>query len=171
MGIKPLYYGFNNGYFFTSELKILKNLKSEFHLSINKQALSNFLSYSYIKNPETIYENIYKLEPGSILSVNLNRETNIQKYWQLGNFISEKYNTKINEKEFISEIDDLIHDSVRQRMLADVPIGCFLSGGIDSSLVASIMQKNSTSKINTFTIGFKDRIIMKQFMQKKLLNI
>ena len=154
--------------FFTSELKILKNLKSEFHLSINKQALSNFLSYSYIKNPETIYENIYKLEPGSILSVNLNRETNIQKYWQLGNFISEKYNTKINEKEFISEIDDLIHDSVRQRMLADVPIGCFLSGGIDSSLVASIMQKNSTSKINTFTIGFKESNYNEAIYAKKI---
>ena len=156
IGIKPLYYGKQNGiFYFSSELKPIKdNLKLNF--SINKYALKKFCEYSYIATPDSIFNNIYKLEPGHILEIDLKLNISKKKYWNMKDYVGKKNLHSSNFSNLKSQITSLIEDSVKKRMISDVPIGCFLSGGIDSSLVASIMQKNSNKKINTFTIGFEE---------------
>jgi len=156
IGIKPLYYGKQNGiFYFSSEINAIKNnLKLNF--SVNKFALKKFFEYSYISSPESIYNNISKLDPGHILEIDTSLNITKKKYWDLSDYLEIKGSDSKNIYDIENNITDLLEDSIKKRMISDVPIGCFLSGGIDSSIVASIMQKNSIKKINTFTIGFEE---------------
>jgi len=157
IGIKPLYYYAKDGNFaFGSELKALLKYPY-FEKEIDPETILLFLLLQYIAAPKTIFKNCYKLLPGHYLSINKNSEIQVEKYWDVINFLdSEQAEAKRSEEEYTESLEELLTDSVRDRMISDVPIGAFLSGGIDSSLVVSLMQKVSDKPIDTFSIGFKE---------------
>lgn len=157
-GEKPLYYGYiNKDFVFASELKALK-VHPNFNNELDRDSISDFLQYSYISHPKSIYKNILKLPPAKILSINLkNNTTNLLTYWSLEAEIPNNAANKLsNENELLTTLHDQLTNAVNDQMLADVPVGAFLSGGIDSSLIVALMQKLSNSKVNTFSIGFSD---------------
>ena len=122
----------------------------------NLATLPYFFQFGYIPSPYTIFENCFKLEAGKYLELELdNFEVKIIKYWDVNDFYL-KNKIKKNEKEIIEDLEHLLEDAINLRMISDVPIGVFLSGGYDSSLVLSILSKSYNKKINTFTIGFQD---------------
>jgi len=156
-----LYYGFNNkNFYFSSELKSLK-VHPEFKPEIDPNALSNFFRYSYIEAPKSIYKGIKKLMPGSYLKLSLDSNfKNLEeiKYWDMKKVVLNSINNSFSgsKLEIIKELDIKLNKAVKSRMISDVPIGSFLSGGVDSSLITALMQQNSDSKINTFSIGFNE---------------
>ncbi|MEZ7892942.1 MAG: asparagine synthase (glutamine-hydrolyzing) [Candidatus Wallbacteria bacterium] len=156
MGVKPLYYYYNGfDIVFASELKPIMAYPY-FQKELNFEALNSYLFHGYISAPDTIFKNVYKLKPGHYLKWKKGKIELIN-YWSL----IEKFNNSImlynlSEKEHLKNLDALITSSVKYRMISDVPIGCFLSGGFDSSLIAAMMQKLSNVPINTFTIGFNE---------------
>ena len=162
MGEKPLYYSVQNHKFaFSSELKGINIIKS-FTSDINLNSVNEYFKLGYVNAPNTIYNKISKLVPGEILVVTENNSKsfslNLQKYW---NFLDVYDSQDINKKSIgfndsLEELDNLVTNSIKKQMVADVPFGCFLSSGIDSSIVAAVMQKNSIEPVNTFTIGFND---------------
>lgn len=156
-GEKPLYYTKNDhGFFFASELKALDEHYSKENLS--NTALNLFFSLSYIPAPYTIYHDIYKLEPGNYIEVEQNCEFVIKKYFDLGTIVQKNKNLQItNYEEAKKELRELLFNSIGERMISDVPLGCFLSGGIDSSIVSAIMAKISKDPIKTFSIGFEEK--------------
>lgn len=161
MGEKPLYYGWSNGVFvFASELKAIKTL-SFFHPVIDGRAVYLFLKYRFIKSPLSIYKDIYKLPAGSICRVDLNaRAEKIWKYWSLEDVAKdgvEKRKQIITLDEATDRLDDCLTGIIRRQMRSDVPLGLFLSSGIDSSIVAALAQKQSLKSISTFTIGTADK--------------
>lgn len=171
LGKKPLYWSNINGnIIFGSELKSLISFYM-FNKEINKQSLQNFLQFSYINSPDTIFKNTYKLEPGSIIRFNKNRDIKKTIYWNF-NFNMENSNEIKNDKiSKIKKLTELLEDSVSKRMISDVPIGVMLSGGIDSSLIAAIAQKKSLKKINTYCIGFNNKGFDESKYAKKISNI
>ena len=160
-GEKPLYYGFSNKNFvFASELKAIKAFP-DFENLISRDAVVEFLKFNYIPAPLSIYENIFKLKPGHYLTFGIENlgenELVSQQYWSLEQTIQNSMNaSEISEGEALNALDQTFTQAVTQQMQSDVPLGAFLSGGVDSSLIAATMQKNSMSKIKTFTIGFED---------------
>jgi len=156
MGIKPLYYYFEkNNFVYASELKPIMAYPG-FNKCLNKDSLAGYLYHGYITGSASIFENVHKLEPGCFLKY-VNGEIQIQRYWDLKQKFIEGCATKIsNEENCLRELDDLLTSSIRYRMISDVPIGSFLSGGIDSSVITAIMQKLSPTPVNTFTIGFNE---------------
>ncbi|HEA68000.1 MAG TPA: asparagine synthase (glutamine-hydrolyzing) [Desulfobacterales bacterium] len=158
LGIKPLYWGMVEKHFiFGSELKALIKL-NDWTPKLNRNALSAFMRHNYIPAPHTIYEGIYKLEPGCFLHVGMEASPTIERYWDLRRIVESgvRKPTDDSENDFINDLDALLQDAVRRRMVADVPIGTLLSGGIDSSLVTALMAEQSDRPINTFTIGFRE---------------
>ncbi|MGM9560029.1 asparagine synthase (glutamine-hydrolyzing) [Anaerovibrio slackiae] len=156
IGKKPLYYYRNgNDFVFASECKPILHYPY-FVKKINLNVLPFFFCNQYIQAPETIFENVYKLEPGSLLHYK-NKKITIKKYWD----VVEKHNSlrenlMTNYEDAKANFDLLLNDAIAMRMVADVPIGTFLSGGIDSSLVTAIAQRYADSKLKTFSIGFHD---------------
>lgn len=156
LGEKPLYYGWSGQTFlFGSELKALKahpNFKAE----INRDALTLFLRHSCVPTPYCIYQGIYKLPPGTILTCNGRDCDTPQPYWSAREAaesgIAEPFTG--SEQEAVAQLDTLLQEAVKLRMVADVPLGAFLSGGIDSSTVVALMQTQSSQPVKTFTIGF-----------------
>jgi asparagine synthase (glutamine-hydrolysing) len=161
-GEKPLYYGWvNSSLIFGSELKALKKYHS-WQPRIAPEAINSFLRYSYIPAPLSIYKNIYKIMPGTVLEFDGNKRQIQHVYWSAATAAKE---ATINPKGFdtddelmVDELRSRLAKSVKQRCLSDVPLGVFLSSGIDSSLVASLMQEQSTRPIKTFTIGFHEKL-------------
>ncbi|MCT7531795.1 asparagine synthase (glutamine-hydrolyzing) [Aliarcobacter cryaerophilus] len=149
VGIKPLYYTFQNDEFvFSSELKGFgEHLKKE----ISNKALIQFMTLGYIPKNNSYYENIFKLEAGNYLIFD-GQNIDIKKYWDL-----PTKRIDISYQDAVIETERLMRSSIKYRLLADVEIGSFLSGGVDSSLVSSIMQEESNKRIKTFSIGFEDR--------------
>jgi asparagine synthase (glutamine-hydrolysing) len=156
-GEKPLYYTSNSkGFFFASELKAL----SEFYDKsvISKNGLNLFFSLTYIPAPYTIYENVFKLEAGNYLEIDT--EINILKksYYDLLEIVKISKNSQITDYESAkNQLRKKLFESVEERMVSDVPLGSFLSGGIDSSIVSAIMANISSKPIKTFSIGFKEK--------------
>lgn len=161
LGEKPLYYGWSGTQFvFASELKaIAKVCKNQ--LQLDNEAISMYLRFSYIPAPWSIYKGIYKLEAGACLSIDINGQQieKPKKYWDLfESVIHGKKNIFAgSEEEAVDELELLLGNSIRGRMLSDVPLGAFLSGGIDSTTVVALMQEQSTVPIKTFTIGSSER--------------
>ena len=158
-GEKPLYYLIqNNTLYFSSTLEAFNKIQN-INLEINKSSLNTFLKRGYIPYSETIYKNVYKVEKGSFINFKLDRNTNILKqdisFWFNNSEIKNKNDFSINEN--IDKIEELITASVKQQLVADVPVGVLLSGGIDSSVISTIASKVANKKINTFTIGFYDK--------------
>lgn len=155
-GVKPLYYYWENGLFlFASELKAFHQ-HPQFQKELNLDALALFLKYCYVPAPHCIFKNCFKLEPGHYLSLTTdNRLLTTNQYWNVNNaYTQPKIN--IEEAEALSETEKVLKKAFDYRMVADVPVGVFLSGGYDSSAVAALLQKDATQKIKTFTIGFHE---------------
>ncbi|MDC3208236.1 asparagine synthase (glutamine-hydrolyzing), partial [Pelagibacteraceae bacterium] len=158
-GEKPLYYGFQKGTFmFASELKALKP-HPDFEGIVDREALGYFMKYSYVPTPKSIYSGIKKLSPGCFVSIKYENNNwhlgKVIKYW---NLLEKKLpSQKIHYSEALEKIEFLLTDTIKMQRSADVSVGSFLSGGIDSSLVTTLMQANSTRKINTYTIGFSEK--------------
>ena len=154
LGEKPLYYGISNGcVLFGSELKALR-LHPEWHGEIDRQALASYLRYGYVPDPASIYDGIFKLPPASY--VELKRDApipNATKYWDMRDVVSAPHITR-DDADLISDTETALMQAVGSRMESDVPLGAFLSGGIDSSLIVALMQKQSILPVATFTIGF-----------------
>ena len=161
IGIKPLYYqSTGTSLVFASELKALREYDPA-SLSVDRSVLAAYLRYCYVPAPHTIYEGVYKLPPGTILTARFDDagslETEINSFWQLkGLFADGASRFGGSYDEALDHLQDLLSDAVSQRMISDVPLGAFLSGGIDSSTVVSLMQQKSSSPVRTFTIGFAE---------------
>jgi len=156
LGVKPLYWMLNNGLFlFASEIKSFFNHES-FRKEIDFNQAFNYFSKGYIDGDGSIFTNVKKLLPGSILTLNLvSKKLTIHNYWKVNDFFSKK--EKISDlNQAIEECENLLISACNYRMISDVPLGVFLSGGYDSSLVAAILSRNSMEKIHTFTIGFQE---------------
>lgn len=156
-GEKPLYYGFlDNKFVFASELKAINEIayKNNIKLTLDYNAIGMFLKHSYIPAPYSIYQEIWKVEAAEIIKIKAPFEAIEKKwkYWRLEEHIEECTLSRENAKK---ELANLLASTVSEQMIVDVPYGAFLSGGIDSSLVVSYMQKNSRQKIKTFSIGFE----------------
>jgi asparagine synthase (glutamine-hydrolysing) len=148
---------------FGSELTALRRHPS-FTASLDRAAVAGFLRFSHVAAPYAIFEGFRKLEPGCIRTFDLSTaarggEGRLAAYWTLGGVASEGLAHPFDgdEREAIDELERRLEESVALRMIADVPLGAFLSGGIDSSLVVALMQAQSTGKVRTFTIGFEER--------------
>jgi asparagine synthase (glutamine-hydrolysing) len=158
LGEKPLYYGWSgNAFLFGSELKSLR-AHPQFCNGLSNTALSLYLQHNYIPTPLSVYEGIFKLDPGTRLTLNLNelRPGSLPKpvpYWCLADYVSPRADAP-SEETTLADLDQLLRDAVKGQMMADVPLGAFLSGGIDSSLIVALMQEQSARPVKTFTIGF-----------------
>jgi len=155
MGIKPLYYYWDGSDFlFSSELKAFRQLK-QLKLNVNKSAIPLFLHLGYIPEPETIYLKVNKFPSGhyTVLDSGI-RELQPKAFWSINNKIGNEVLN--NEKVAKDKLRQLLFDSVEKQLVSDVPIGTFLSGGIDSSLVTAIASKVSPARVKTFNIGFND---------------
>lgn len=155
MGEKPLYYGWHHGtLLFASELKAMRAFAG-FSPEINHDALTLLLRHNYIPAPHSIYRSIYKLLPAHFLCFNLlNKESNPRPhaYWSLADTFQTTEKWDLNTAE--EELDSRLGEVIKEQMIADVPLGAFLSGGIDSSTVVALMQRHASRAVRTFSIGF-----------------
>lgn len=153
IGEKPLYYYRDNERFiFASEIKAILADPSV-PRQINLQGLANFLAFGHAVAPETIYQNISKLLPGHYLLIR-DGQIQITQYWDVGEDQQVHEGAALTEGECAEHVLALLDDSVRRRMIADVPVGAFLSGGVDSSAVVALMKRHATGALKTFSLGF-----------------
>ena len=151
LGKKPLFYQFRNGQLlFGSELKALAAAPS-FDRSISPGAIDQFLTYQYVPHPNSIYNSSNKLPPGH-LAVVRDGSLQVQRYWK----IDWQHEQEMDTATAASRLDELLRDSIHKRLRSDVPVGAFLSGGIDSSLVVTLAQAQMQEPLNTFSIGFRE---------------
>ncbi|HFD31150.1 MAG TPA: asparagine synthase (glutamine-hydrolyzing) [Gammaproteobacteria bacterium] len=172
MGEKPLFYTLSDGKLvFASELKCINSYLPVFS-KINQDAVTLYFKYGYIPTPLSLYANVYKLLPGTYISFNLNElntSTEIwpyakanspiispRFYWRFCDVVSQQKNIQ-NLDEAKESFDEILRNTVKEQMISDVPYGAFLSGGIDSSLISSVMQNISEHSIITFTVGFNEK--------------
>ena len=165
IGEKPLYYGWQNGVFlFGSELKALR-CHPAFEGEVDRDALLPFLRYRSVPSPLSIYRGIRKLPPATFLAVGVagaggyRAESHPRRYWSLGDAIraGRSHPFEGDDTEAIESLHRVLSDAVRPQMAADVPLGAFLSGGIDSSTIVALMQAESSRPVRTFTIGFEEQ--------------
>lgn len=151
-GEKPLYYTHQNGIFaFASDLKAFKKVKG-LKLEIDQDALTSYLRFNYVPSPRSIFQNVFKLSPGSQLIFE-GSNVELKTYWKLN---PQDDLAESTPEQMIEEVEDLLKNIVSEQMLSDVPLGAFLSGGVDSSLIVSLMQQQSSRPVSTFSIGFTD---------------
>jgi len=159
IGEKPLYYGWQgNSFLFGSELKALKQHPA-FKAEINRDAITLLLRHNHIPAPYSIYQGMKKLEPGCLLTVSLAcLEPKVWSYWSANDIAVAGVQQPFagTPEEAVDELERLAKNSIQQQMMADVPLGAFLSGGIDSSTVVALMQSQSVRPVKTFTIGFHE---------------
>ena len=161
MGEKPLYYGWHkNTFMFASELKSLKK-HPDWNGTINREALSSLMQFNYIPAPLTIYSEIKKLEPGCLISYDLNNDKfkrKKEKWFSYSSLVKKSRNEIFlgSFNDATNELDDLLNQTIKNQGQADVPLGVFLSGGLDSSVIASILQSQSINPIETFTMGYEN---------------
>lgn len=158
LGIKPLYWANFNGLFlFGSELKALR-AHPGWSPEMNRDAMVAYLRHNYIPAPYTVYQGVHKLRPGHLLTVENGKEPVELAYWSMDDVITAAAGGSAcgSDGEVIDQLDILLRDAVKKRMVSDVPLGAFLSGGIDSSLVVALMQSQSSQPIKTFSIAFEE---------------
>lgn len=159
LGEKPLYYGWQGDTFlFGSELKALK-AHPAFHAEIDRNALALMMRHNAIPAPYSIYQGVHKLLPGSLLTVSRqNRNAQPQRYWDARQVVADGLAQPFigTPDDAVEALDKLLRDAVARQMMADVPLGAFLSGGVDSSTIVALMQAQSSRPVKTFTIGFHE---------------
>lgn len=154
LGIKPLYYSFNNNQVvFSSEIKgiLASGLIDK---AVNYEAIDEYLGYRYVRAPYTFYKGIHQLHPGTYLVFDNNLKKTEYKYWKL----PSEFNLDIhyNENQILEEFENALIRSVDYRLTSDVPLGTYLSGGVDSSLLTALVAKKKSQILNSYTIGFKE---------------
>lgn len=176
-GEKPLYYGWagtgvGRAFVFGSELKALRAFPG-FANQVCRQALAQYMRFMVVPAPRSIYEGIYKLEPGCILTITgapptdapaqpmrppaINGSLSLRRWWALADIVqSGAQNQLTDEVEAVQQLELCLADAVRLQSLADVPLGAFLSGGVDSSAIVALMQQQATRPVKTFTVGFEE---------------
>jgi asparagine synthase (glutamine-hydrolysing) len=169
-GVKPLYYYWNRDVLlFGSELKSFHE-NPLFTKELDYDSLALYLQYSYIPAPHTIFKNTYKLKPGCILEIDLtNKKLEEKVYWS----VLDQYNKSklsVSYEEAKSELKSILKSAFEYRMVSDVPVGVFLSGGYDSSAIAAILQSDRTQKLKTFTIGFEEQKYNEAPFAKKIAD-
>lgn len=164
IGEKPLYYGWiGNSLYFASELSAIEAVSPKNQLSLNNDALHYLFKFGYIPSPHSIYSNISKLPPSNIISFSLknigdNNGASLQEFWSLKDCAQKGLNEPIHSiDDAKSKLDSTLKNIISQQLSADVDVGLFLSGGIDSTTVTAIAQNISNTKVRTFTIGFPDK--------------
>jgi asparagine synthase (glutamine-hydrolysing) len=162
LGIKPLYYGWSGSTFlFASELKAL-HAHPDFRADLSHPCVALLHRFGYIPEPYAIYEGLHKLLPGHLLQISAKEDNfgdqQLRCYWSVkeASRKRESSSSRLPTEAVADELESLLKTSVRMRMIADVPLGAFLSGGIDSSLVVALMQETSSRPVKTFTIGFEE---------------
>lgn len=174
IGKKPLYYELEaddrgTNLYFASELKPLM-ARPGFNKNLNTKVLSRYLFQQYINAPDTIFDNVYKLGPGAVLRYKKG-EINVYKYWDVAKVYHSMQENPVNDYlEAKEELKRLLTESVRMRMIADVPLGAFLSGGYDSSLTTAIAQSISENPVKTFSIGFNEERYNEAKFAKEVAN-
>lgn len=156
LGIKPLYWAkFGDLFLFGSELKALR-AHPGWTPRIDRNAAANFVRLNYITAPHAIYEGVHKLEPGAVLTLPWGGEPRIERFWDAREVAQAGLANPIrgSDRELTDALETLLTDAIRRRMIADVPLGAFLSGGIDSSTVVALMKAANAGPVKTFTIGF-----------------
>lgn len=161
LGEKPLYFGWTgDALLFSSELKAMR-AHPKWAAGINRNALAEFLRLGYVPGPQSIYLGIEKLNPGTLARFDVgqrDRMTHRHVYWSLSSVATRpRRDLPVDDVEITAEFDRVLRRVVEQEMVADVPLGAFLSGGIDSSLIVGVMQALSAQPVRTFTIGFHER--------------
>jgi len=174
LGIKPLYFGWvGRSFVFASELKAIRSLR-EFDSPVDRGALALFTRLAYVPAPHSIYRDLYKLMPGCLFSIGLDQVVSRKnfsaspddsaaswrpvRYWSAKQAAEEGTSRPLvaSESDALEQLEVLLRQAVKLRMVADVPLGAFLSGGVDSSLVTALMQAQSATPVRTFTIGFHE---------------
>jgi asparagine synthase (glutamine-hydrolysing) len=167
IGVKPLHYFQENGRLvFASEIKCL--LQTNVSKDIDFDALSRFFTFEYIPAPKTIFKKIQKLLPGHMISAE-NGEVKVFPYWDV--HFAEAPRAVKSEEAYIEEIAGRLEESVRKRLISDVPLGVFLSGGIDSSTITALMSEVAGTKIKTYSIGFKEKSFNELDAAKKVADL
>jgi asparagine synthase (glutamine-hydrolysing) len=161
LGEKPMYYGWQGRdpvFLFGSELKAFA-CHPAFEGEIDRDALAGYMRLGYVSAPQSIYRNIFKIPPGCLLSLGERGESRVEPYWSASEVIqrgsSDRYS--LGEDEAVGELDALLSQAIAGQLVADVPVGAFLSGGIDSSIVVALMQRASSQPVQTFTAGSADK--------------
>lgn len=151
MGQKPFYYCLKDGDFeFSSQLTPIRTSNK---LEVDREAIKQYLEWGYVPEPNAIYMDTYKLKASHCFTYDLKTKAlKTDEYWSL----NDQMEIPKNYKDCVSSLDNLLDESVKLRLMSDVPLGVFLSGGVDSSLIASYAQKNTTKKIKTFSVGFEE---------------
>ena len=158
VGIKPLYYGPQNGrVVFASELKALEVLPG-WRPELNRDALAAYLRLAYVPSPHSIYRGIGKLEPGHVATIDAEGKVAASAFWSVEKAAERGRRAQfhVSDREATDTLEMLLGDAVGRRLVADVPLGAFLSGGIDSSAVAAMMRMRSNTSVRTYSIGFKE---------------
>lgn len=157
LGVKPFYFHYSSSCFaFSSRPRALFSLGLKLSNEINEEALRLFLECGYVPAPLSIHQSIRKLPPAHYILVEGN-ELSVTRYWDYRHIAPEPAWESRGEKELLDELDEIVLRSIHSRMISDAPLGAFLSGGIDSSLVVAMMSKISSQKVKTFTIAFEDK--------------
>jgi asparagine synthase (glutamine-hydrolysing) len=152
VGIKPIFYYYDQQTFvFASELKALQSALPKDWLKIDNASIADYLHLGFVPTPKTIYQKVFKMAPGEMIILD-GEAFNRRKWWIAEEKIQKEY--LADEEEALKRLDSLVNSAVQSRLISDVPIGTFLSGGIDSSLVSAIAAKHINGKLQTFTIGF-----------------
>ncbi len=156
LGIKPMYWGHaGDTLLFASELKGLR-AHPTFSADIDRDALVSLLRHNYVRGPHSIYRGIHKLAPGHVARFGRGHEVKVEPFWDLAQLAQAPPDNPESETDMLDALESLLRDAVKRRMVADVPLGAFLSGGIDSSIVVALMQSQSDRPVRTFTIGFDE---------------
>jgi asparagine synthase (glutamine-hydrolysing) len=156
VGVKPLYWYCKDGLFmFASELKAFHQ-HPDFDKTINKNAVALFLQQGYIESPQSIFQYVQKVQPGTWLEIDADFTIKTHTYWSVQDCYKTNGNGIVKDEEALTdELEAILLESFKLRMVADVPVGMFLSGGVDSSLVTAMLQKEYSMPLKTFTVGFE----------------
>ncbi len=171
VGVKPLYWYWKEGLFlFASELKAFHE-HPYFDKTISQKAVSLFLQQGYITAPLSIFEYAHKVNSGHFVEIDTTtQDINAESYWDIERIFEQKTLDSRHENLILEELEPLLSESFGLRMIADVPVGMFLSGGIDSSLVVALLQKKTNQQLKTFTIGFEDARFNEAHFAKKIAH-
>lgn len=154
-GVKPLYYSHSSGSLvFASELRALRAFR-HWRREIDSQSLGEFFQYGYVPDNRSIYQNVFKLSPGHRLVFQPDKPPTVEQYWSLTDSPGDPLSG--TDREIEADLESLLVDAFRYRMVSDVPVGVYLSGGVDSSLVTALLAKHHDQTIRTFTIGFSEK--------------
>ena len=166
LGIKPLYYHWKDGQLvFASEIKAILEHPAAGQ-EVNYQAVYSYLGFEFVPAPETMFRNIYKLPAGHEFIYVPGNKPEIHRYWDYP--LVEPHNMVRNEQECVEHLRHLLDESVRYRLISDVPLGAFLSGGLDSSTIVALMRRHISGPLRTFTIGYPDKTFSELDYAKKV---